>query len=277
MLVRLLSVLRFLLMFRANRRLALEAADADVDDEGKMSQIRGLRLAVLDSKTWILTGIYMCLTGAQGFGYYFPTLTRSLGYSQFISLLLVAPPHVFITFWSYAHGIISDRYTTRFWFCFYPIPIAITGFIVFMTTSDFAPKYISFFLMMFLMVMNGTIFSWIAGIISRPPAKRASAFALINSLGNSVSIWTPYTYLDSQSPYFYLGIGICVGLMTVAAALLVLLRFLLIRENSRIALLENENQQLSAKQVARLERTAAVEGITLAEARLLQKGYRYPL
>lgn len=65
--------------------------------------------------------------------------------------------------------------------------------------------------------------------------------------------------------------------MTVAAGLLVLLRFLLIRENNRAAILENENQQLSAKQIARLERTVAVEGITLAEARLLQKGYRYPL
>lgn len=248
-----------------------------MDDEGGKSQLHGLKLAVTDYKVWILTGIYMCLTGAQGFGYYFPTLTRSLGYSRFISLLLVAPPHIFITIWSYIHGIISDRHTTRFWFCFYPIPIAITGFILFMTTSSFAPKYISFFLMMFLMVMNGTIFSWIAGIISRPPAKRASAFALINSLGNSVSIWTPYTYLDSQSPYFYLGIGICVGLMTIAAVLLTFLRFMLIRENNRIAAMENENQQLSPKQLARLERTAEVEGISLAEARRLQKGYRYPL
>lgn len=180
---------------QANRRIALEAADADVDDEGKMSQICGLKLAVLDSKTQILTGIYMCLTGAQGFGYYFPTLTRSLGYSQFISLLLVAPPHVFITLWSYVHGIISDRYTTRFWFCFYPIPIAITGFVVFMTTSDFAPKYISFFLMMFLIVMNGTIYSWIAGILSRPlqnklqPLRSLTHLATRSVSGRRIRIW----------------------------------------------------------------------------------------
>ena len=57
--------------------------------------------------------MYMCLTAAQGFGYYFPTLTATLGYSRFISLLLVAPPHVFITIWSYIHGIISDLFEEK--------------------------------------------------------------------------------------------------------------------------------------------------------------------
>lgn len=242
-----------------------------------MSQLKGLKLAVTDVKTWLFVGIYMCLTGAQGFGYYFPTLARSLGYSSFISLLLVAPPHVFMTIWSYCHGIVSDRFETRFWFAIYPIVPAITGFVLFMTTSAFGPKYFSFFLMMFLMTMNGTIFSWISGVLTRPPAKRAAAYALINSLGNSVTIWTPYTYLDKERPYFYTGIGICVGLMTIAAGLLILLRFILIRENAKLAALENENMSLSEKELARLQRTAETEGISVAEARQLQKGFRYPI
>ncbi|PSN64740.1 MFS transporter-like protein [Corynespora cassiicola Philippines] len=261
----------------ANRRLALEATDMDIDEEGGMSQLRGLKLAVTDSKTWVFVGIYMCLTGAQGFGYYFPTLSASLGYSRFISLLLVAPPHIFMTVYMYIHGFVSDRFQTRFWFSFYPIPIAIVGFIVFMTTSAFGPKYFSFFLMMFLMSMNGTIFSWVAGVLTRPPAKRAASYALINSLGNSVTIWTPYTYLDKEKPYYYTGIGTCVALMSIAAGLLVLLRFMLIRENRRLANLENENVQLSEKDMARLQRTAGIEGISLADALRLQKGYRYPI
>ncbi|KAH9863675.1 hypothetical protein J1614_009607 [Plenodomus biglobosus] len=261
----------------ANRRLALEAADADVDEEGAMSQIKGLKLALTDVKTWIFVGIYMCLTGAQGFGYYFPTLARSLGYSRFISLLLVAPPHVFMTIWSYCHGIVSDRFETRFWFAIYPIVPAITGFILFMTTTSFGPKYLSFFLMMFLMTMNGTIFSWISGVLTRPPAKRAAAYALINSLGNAMTIWTPYTYLDDERPHFYTGIGICIALMTIAACLLTLLRFILKRENAKLAALEDENMSLSEKDLARLQRTAETEGISIAQARQLQKGFRYPI
>ncbi|KAE9581602.1 hypothetical protein CGMCC3_g2309 [Colletotrichum fructicola] len=259
----------------ANRRLALEAAEADTDEEGVSSQLKGLKLCIADPKVWIFAFIYMGLTGAQGFGYYFPTLTRTLGYSHYISLLLVAPPHIFITIWSYIHGIVSDRFTTRYWFCLYPAVISIIGFVVFMTTDIFGPKYMTFFFMMFLMNINGTLFSWIAGVVSRPPAKRAAAYALINSLGNSVSIWTPYTYLDKESPYFFTGIGICVGLIASAAALMTLLRFILIRENNRLASSENDDVQLTQKELAKLEKSARVEGVSLSAARALQKGFRY--
>ena len=261
----------------ANRRLALEAAEADSDDGDAKSQLHGLKLCVTDPKVWILTFMYMGLTGAQGFGYYFPTLTATLGYSRFVSLLLVAPPYLFITIWSYVHGIVSDRFTTRFWFCLYPLVVAIIGFVLFMTTDKFGPKYLSFFFMMFLMNVNGTLFSWIAGVVARPPAKRAAAYALINSLGNSVSIWTPYTYLDNETPYFYTGIGVCVGLTAACGALMVLLRFVLARENSKLARLENEDVSLSQKELEKLQKTAEVEGITVQEARALQKGFRFPL
>lgn len=257
--------------------MALEAAEADEDDGEAKSQLHGLKLCVTDPKVWIFAFVYMFLTGALGFGYYFPTLTATLGHSRFISLVLVAPPYIFVTFWSYAHGYISDRYTSRYWFCLYPIGISLIGFILFMTTTSFGPKYLSFFFMMALMNVNGTIFSWIAGVISRPPAKRAAAYALINSLGNSATIWTPYTYLDRETPYFYTGIGICVALITLMAILMTLLRWMLIRENKRLERLENEDTQLTARELARLEKTAQIEGITVAEARALQKGIRYTI
>lgn len=57
----------------------------------------------------------MSVTGAAGFQNFFPTLTATLGYNHTISLLLVAPPYVFMTFYSYIHGILSDRLGMRFW------------------------------------------------------------------------------------------------------------------------------------------------------------------
>lgn len=35
----------------ANRRMSLEAADVDLDEEGGMSQVKGFKLAFRDSKT----------------------------------------------------------------------------------------------------------------------------------------------------------------------------------------------------------------------------------
>lgn len=259
----------------ANRRLAIEAAEADVDEAGAMSQIKGFKLAMTDPNTYILALAYMATTGAAGFQNFFPTLTATLGYSRTISLLLCAPPYIFITFWALAHSHFSDKLGNRFWFFMYPIPIVILGFVVFMATNNFGARYFSLFLMVFIFSMNGTTYAWIASAIPRPPAKRAAAFAFINSIGNSASIWTPFTYRPQDRPFYRPALGINIGLLLIAAGCGLLLRFILVRRNKRLERLENEDVALSEKDLARLKKTAEIEGIDLAAARRLQKGYRY--
>lgn len=259
----------------ANRRLAIDAAEADVDLPGGMSQITGLKLAFTDPKTYILAIGYMCITGAAGFQNFFPTLTKTLGYSHIVSLLLVAPPYIFMVFYSFAHAYMSDKLKNRFWFWMYPIPVTIVGFLVFMFTDGFGPRYFSFFLMMFVFAMNCTCYAWISNAIPRPPAKRASALAFINAFGNSASIWTPYTYTNSSSPHYRPALGINIGLLTVAGICACLLRFILQRQNKRLERLEDEDLVLSEKEMIKLRKTAEVEGIDIQAARAMQKGYRF--
>jgi hypothetical protein len=211
-------------------------------------------------------------TNSQNF---FPTLTATLGYSKIVSLLLVAPPYIFIVFWSFAHSFASDRVGNRFWFFVYPVPITIVGFVIFMTTNSFGPRYFSFFLMNFIFAMNGTCYAWISNAIPRPPAKRAAALAFINSVGNAASIWTPFTYYKGQGKHYPVALGICIGLQAMAAMMGVVLRLYLQQQNKRLARLEDENAQLSDKEMRKLQKTAEFEGIELAAARKMQKGYRF--
>lgn len=55
----------------------------------------------------------------------------------------------------------------------------------------------------------------------------------------------------------------------------ILLRVVLTKRNSRLARMENENEELTERDLAVLRKTAEVEGIDIAAARRLQKGYRY--
>ncbi|OJJ50386.1 hypothetical protein ASPZODRAFT_139686 [Penicilliopsis zonata CBS 506.65] len=261
----------------ANRRLAIEAAEADVDEGGGMSQLKGVKMAFSDIKTYILALAYMGITGASGFQNFFPTLTETLGYNETISLLLVAPPYVFMVVYSMVHSHMSDRFGNRFWFFVYPIPISIVGFVIFMTTDKFGPRYFSFFLMIFVFAQNGTLYSWISNAIPRPPAKRAAAYAFINSVGNSASIWTPYTYNSTDAPYYRLALGVCIALQTLGALMACTLALYMRHQNQQLARLENEDAVLTAKDLRRLQRTAEVEGIDIAAARRLQKGFRYML
>lgn len=157
----------------------------------------------------------------------------------------------------------------------YPIPISIAGFIIFMTVDSFGPKYFSIFLVIFVFAINSTLFSWIASSIPRPPAKRAAAIAIINGLGNSASIWTPFTFISSEAPYYRTAFGISVGLQALAAILGLLLRFLLVPQNKRLELLDDENTPLPETEMAKLRRLAEVEGVDVSTARALQKGFRY--
>ncbi|KAF9883553.1 hypothetical protein FE257_003192 [Aspergillus nanangensis] len=261
----------------ANRRLAIEAAEADVDEAGKMSQIKGLKLAFADIKTYVLAVAYMCITGASGFQNFFPTLTATLDYPPMISLVLVAPPYIFMVIYSLTHSYMSDHFGKRFWFFVYPIPVTIIGFVIFMTTTGFGPRYFSFFLMVFVFAQNGTVYSWIATAIPRPPAKRAAAYAFINSIGNSASIWTPYTYRKVDQPFYRPAMGVCIALQVIGGLCALFMYFHLNSLNKRQERLEDEDVTLTEKELKRLEHTAQVEGISVAEARQLQKGFRYML
>lgn len=259
----------------ANRRMALDAAEADVDQAGGMSQIRGMKLAFADPKTYLLAIMYHGTTGAAGFQNFFPTLTETLGYSKTISLLLVAPPYIFMVIWSLSHGIVSDKFKNRFWFFLYPIPLVFAGAFIFMFCNSFGARYFSLFLLIFIFATNGTLYAWIANAIPRPPAKRAAALAFVNSVGNAASIWTPFTYSDSDAPHYVVAMGVNVALTGMAGICAILLRILLERDNKRLARMENADAELTERDLAVLQKTADMEGISVAAARQLQKGYRY--
>lgn len=232
------------------------------------------------------------LTLASSFQNFFPTLTESLYSDKIISLLLVAPPYIFMVIWSLCHSIASDKLGNRFWFYMYPVPIVLVGCFVFMFTESFGARYFSLFLLIFIFAMNGTVsglstiridndanvlqtYAWIANAIPRPPAKRAAALAFINSVGNAASIWTPFTYFTWSKPYYRPAMGVIIGLTVISAICGLALRFVLVSENKRLARLENADVELSESDLKRLQKTADMEGIDIAAARQLQKGYRY--
>ena len=115
-------------------------------------------MLILIPQTYIIAFMYHCVTGATGFQNFFPSLTEGL-YPQdvVIALLLVAPPYIFMMFYSYGHSHMSDRFAMRYWFWMYPIPITIVGCLVFMFTDSFGSRYFSLFLLNFAFAMNSTV------------------------------------------------------------------------------------------------------------------------
>ena len=65
----------------ANRRMAIDAAEADLDDGSAITQFEGVKMAFTDVKTYLLAFMYMAINASGGFQNFFPTLTATLGYN----------------------------------------------------------------------------------------------------------------------------------------------------------------------------------------------------
>ena len=55
----------------------------------------------------------------------------------------------------------------------------------------------------------------------------------------------------------------------------IVMKFYLEYQNRQLARMDDDDATLTAKDMAKLQKTADVEGISVAAARQLQKGYRY--
>lgn len=74
-----------------------------------------------------------------------------------------------------------------------------------------------------------------------------------------------------------MAMGVCIALQIIAGLAALFLYFNLRMLNKRQERMENEEMQLSEKDIRRLQATADIEGIDISAARRLQKGFRYVL
>lgn len=69
--------------------------------------------------------------------------------------------------------------------------------------------------------------------------------------------------------------GINIGLVGIAGIGGIVMRFYLQYQNRQLERMENVDATLTERDIKKLEKTAELEGIDIATARKLQKGYRY--
>lgn len=101
---------------------------------------------------------------------------------------MTAPPYLVAAVLALAISWSSDRRPERCYHLLAPIVFGMVGFIIAATTKATAPRYFSLFLMVGgLFGSYNVALAWISSTFPRPRAKRAAAYATINSLGNSGS------------------------------------------------------------------------------------------
>lgn len=157
---------------------------------------------------------------------------------------MTAPPYLLAAVLALAISWTSDRKPERCYHLLTPILFGMIGFVIAASTRATAPRYVSLFLMVGGMFGSYNVaLAWISSTFARPRAKRAAAYATINSLGNIAQIWSPYLYDKKYSPKYTLAFSVNAVMAGIAVLGCLVLRWCLVRENAKMDREEQEDPE----------------------------------
>jgi len=213
------------------------------DDTHDVSLMAGLKLALRDYRVYIFLLFQHLSLLSQTFQYFFPSIVNTLGYGHIETLLLTVPVW-FATFLisllvTYTSGRTGDR--SIHIICL--MIVSAIGNAIAAGTTKSGPRFFAMFLMpMGAVSAYQIIVAWIANSFPRPLVKRSAAIAICNMIGNTASIYGSYMYPASAAPRYLPGGSANAAICLIVALVALLLRFVHIHENKKLARAEVELQ-----------------------------------
>lgn len=144
------------------------------------------------------------------------------------------------------------------------------GFIINMSTSNIAARYVALFLQAGSYAGFIVFFSWISTSFPRPPAKRAVAIAMVNAFSQLGNIAGSYVW-DLEDNGFRGSYGIVLSMFGTTIIGCFIFRMMLQRLNKKLE--AGEDAWVTNEDVA--QETAEVEGMKVNETLRMKKGFRY--
>ncbi|KAJ5664679.1 MFS general substrate transporter [Penicillium macrosclerotiorum] len=217
----------------AEWRLA-QAANFEVDENGDVKE--ALIDALTDPKAWMLILIQICQLTSQTWTYFFPSIVKTLGFDNTVTLLITAPVYVFGFITSLGNSFIATYTNQRASLIVWPLLVDIIGNVMVITTRSTAPRYVGMFLMCAgsYSAFN-VVQAWIASTVPRTRTKRAIVYALVNLFGNSSNIYGSYFFPSSDAPQYRMG-GIILSSFAAAGMVLATVLGLWLRQLNKQAI-----------------------------------------
>ncbi|KAF9695691.1 hypothetical protein EKO04_006385 [Ascochyta lentis] len=225
------------------RQLAVYRLQEDIGEDDWTSAeqqtfFHGLKLALMDVKTWIFTILLLSIVSSASITNFFPSVVKTLGYDNIHTLLLTAPPYVLAVITTFLNAWHADKTGERFWHIVLPLCVGVFAFILAAATHTTGPRYAAMMLMV-PGVYTGyvVVLAWISNSMPRPPAKRAAALAFINAISNTSSIYASYMYPQPKSgaqPNLTVPLSVDCATAGLAIIMTVVMRIILGRLNKKL-------------------------------------------
>lgn len=222
----------------ASFRLVEDVGEEDWTSSESQTLFHGFKLAMADIKTWILTILLLAIVSSASVTNFFPTIVKTLGYSNVKTLLLTAPPYVLAVITTYLNAWHADRTGERFFHITIPLCVGVAAFILCAATHTTAPRYVAMMLMV-PGVYTGYVvaLAWISNSLPRPASKRAAALAFINAISNTSSIYASYMYPQpkgGKQPNLTVPLSVDCATAALAIIMAAIMRVVLGRLNKKL-------------------------------------------
>ncbi|EME83846.1 uncharacterized protein MYCFIDRAFT_44417, partial [Pseudocercospora fijiensis CIRAD86] len=218
----------------AQRQLAFERIQRDTVEAGpNTTTVRGLIDAAKDKKLWVFVFMLHAEKVTISFKNFLPTVVKTLGFSQTITLVLTCPPYLVATVVMLCWSMSSGKFNERTWHICVGKIIAIFGFTLAASTMNSGARY--FAMMCFVGSINavdGILFGWIAVTCGQTREKKACSLALANTISTAAMIWSPYLYHDPPRFVTPMATNACLSVVVALCALV--MRWMLRRENRKL-------------------------------------------
>jgi MFS family permease len=223
-----------------DRILRDRVSSASVEDEGVR---HGLKLAVMDYRTWVFSLMLCSNHSAYSFNNFFPSMLQGfkLG-SRTMTLVLTAPPYLVATVIALGIALSSDRRKERGMHIAIPIVFAVIGFIITVATLDKGARYFASFLYVGgLFGSNSIIYAWASSSLNQTPAKRACATAIVNIMSQIGNIYAPYFFRPQDAPRYILAVILMTVFSGISIITVLFMKFDLRKENKKLVAEEEES------------------------------------
>jgi phosphatidylinositol 3,5-bisphosphate 5-phosphatase len=218
--------------------------DQDNDKHGRPQKKTGINIrevfeALKDPKCYLTACMFFsCNVAFSSMPVFLPTVIRDMGFSSITAQGLSAPPYLFAFFAVVTTAYYSDRLQSRSSFIVLHSLLATMGYGTiavsgYLRSSSTLVRYAALF------PAAAGFFSAITIIITwtlnnqESDSKKGTGMAVLNIIGQMGPLVGTSIFPEEDGPWYVKGMTICAGFMFLVGILAVLLRWVLLRENTK--------------------------------------------
>ncbi|KAJ9094626.1 hypothetical protein QFC19_007839 [Naganishia cerealis] len=228
-------------------RLRADGVGAAQGDAEVLGHGKAFKSVLSDWRTYVMTFLFMMVTGAQTIQYFIPTLTKNMGYkgttAQYMTIPVSVRPlargaapfaegcHLQIYMVAVVGILVipmsSDRFKERPFHISISMGLGAGCFAVLIATQKHIIQYVFLCFGVALIYANAPlVLVWTSNIISYPAEKRAITQAFVNALGNSASIYGAFLWPAKTGPKYIMGFSVTLAMLAACSIGAQAMRFL---------------------------------------------------